>query len=417
MSLVEREATPTSAALVRRAVHRNAGTSREGMLERVFAAAFTNLVYPQIWEDPVVDMEALAIEPASRIVTIASGGCNVLSYLIADPAHITAVDLNAHHIALNRLKLAAARHLSDHASFLRFFGRADDRANVEVFDRALAPTLAPATRAYWSGRGLTGRRRIERFARGFYRYGLLGRCIGTAHAVAKLHGVDPAAMMRARDRDEQMAIFELELAPLFEKRSIRWLLDRPMSLYGLGIPPAQFTALSAGRPMSEVVRERLRKLACDHDLAENYFAWQAFARRYETAGGPLPPYLHVGNFEALRSRVTRVNVRQITFTEHLAGLPPQTLDRYVLLDAQDWMSDADLNELWRQITRTARSGARVIFRTADTHSLLPGRVDEAILGQWRYEAARSVEFTERDRSAIYGGFHLYVLDRGATGWP
>ena len=41
------------------------------------------------------------------------------------------------------------------------------------------------------------------------------------------------------------------------------------------------------------------------------------------------------------------------------------------------MNDAQLNALWREITRTARPGARVIFRTAAEPSLLPGRVDDA----------------------------------------
>ena len=39
--------------------------------------------------------------------------------------------------------------------------------------------------------------------------------------------------------------------------------------------------------------------------------------------------------------------------------PAASFDRYVLLDAQDWMGDADLTKLWSEITRTARPGARV----------------------------------------------------------
>lgn len=41
-----------------RAVHRSAASTRSGMLERAFTFAFRGLVYPQIWEDPVVDMKA-----------------------------------------------------------------------------------------------------------------------------------------------------------------------------------------------------------------------------------------------------------------------------------------------------------------------------------------------------------------------
>ena len=72
------------------AVVREDAERKQRLLDRAFALAFKGLVYAQIWEDPVVDMEALAIEPGNRIATIASGGCNVFSYLTADPAAMQA---------------------------------------------------------------------------------------------------------------------------------------------------------------------------------------------------------------------------------------------------------------------------------------------------------------------------------------
>lgn len=86
----------------KKAVHRSDAATHDGMLERLFTFAFKELVYPQIWEDPDVDMEALRLTPQSRMVAIASGGCNLTSYLTADPAEITAVDLNRAHVALGR---------------------------------------------------------------------------------------------------------------------------------------------------------------------------------------------------------------------------------------------------------------------------------------------------------------------------
>lgn len=55
------------------AVHRNRAFSKAGVSERLFTAAFSGLVYPQIWEDPVVDMAALRLRPEDHVVTIASG--------------------------------------------------------------------------------------------------------------------------------------------------------------------------------------------------------------------------------------------------------------------------------------------------------------------------------------------------------
>ena len=91
----------------------------------------------------------------------------------------------------------------------------------------------------------------------------------------------------------------------------------------------------------------------------------------------------------MRARVDRVEVLNRSITEYLAGCADASRDRYVLLDAQDWMTDAQLNALWAEITRTARPGARVIFRTAAEPSLLPGRVDPALLDALALRGARS----------------------------
>jgi S-adenosylmethionine-diacylglycerol 3-amino-3-carboxypropyl transferase len=404
-----------SKKLIGSAVHRHRAVTREGLQERLFTVVFGNLVYAQIWEDPVVDLEALEIDGDSRMVVIASGGCNVMSYLSASPAHITAVDLNRAHVALNRLKLAAAEHLPSHAEFQRFFARADDQVNVDNYHRYLRATLDPETRAYWEGRDITGRRRITRFARNIYRYGLLGRFISAAHLLARLHGSDPRRLAAARDLEEQRRVFETELAPLLDRFLVRWLIDRPAALFGLGIPPQQYKALAADHDggIAAVLHQRLERLACGFALEQNYFARQAFARRYDPApGGSIPPYLELRHFDCVRANAPRVDVRRISFTEHLRQQPAASLDRYVLLDAQDWMSDEVLTELWTEITRTSRPGARVIFRTAAAPTLLPGRVPDAILSQWHYEAERSRAWTLRDRSAIYGGFHLYIKSAG-----
>ena len=124
--------------------------------------------------------------------------------------------------------------------------------------------------------------------------------------------------------------------------------------------------------------------------------------------GPLPPYLRRENFDNLRARVGDVDVQHRSFTEHLASKEAASLDAYVLLDAQDWMTDEILNDLWTEIERTARPGARVIFRTAGEESILPGRVPDSILSKFTYDAENCRALAAKDRSSIYGGFHLYV---------
>lgn len=411
MALIANAKTPRNRA-VRQAVHQHDQMSKAGLLERAFTFAFRGLVYAQIWEDPVVDMEALDITPESHVVTIASGGCNVLSYLTANPKAITAVDLNTAHVAFNRLKLAAARYLPDYASFYRFFGRADQKANVEAYKKYVRPHLDETTRRYWESRDLIGRRRIGGFTKNIYKRGLLGSFIGTAHLLTKLYNVDLKEVLAAQSVEEQRHIFETRLAPIFDKKFVRWLVDQPASLFGLGIPPAQYEALAGDDPdgIRTVLKGRLEKLACDFDVHDNYFAQQAFGRRYERVeGASLPPYLQEVNYRAVVDRVGRVEMLHANFTDHLASLATASRDRYILLDAQDWMTDDQLSTLWTELTRTAKPGARVLFRTAAAPSMLPGRVPDDVLSRWDYRATESQDFTRCDRSSIYGGVHLYVL--------
>jgi len=392
---------------LRQAVHRHKPISKRGIQERLFTLAFSGLVYPQIWEDPLVDLEALSLKQGEHLVAIASGGCNILSYLATAPIRITAIDLNPAHVALNRLKLAAIRNLLDYRALHRFLAEADAHENVRAYKDYIRPNLDETSRRYWETRNLLGRRRIGYFRRNLYRHGLLGTFIGAGHLLARMHGCNPRKILAAKSLEEQRQIFESELAPLFEKRHIRWLLNKPSALFGLGIPPSQFDVLKGNEThMSNVLRQRLERLACGFDLSDNYFAWQAFGRRY--GAGPLPPYLLRENFDNLRARIGDVDVQHCSLTEYLASKGDTSLDAYVLLDAQDWMSDEILNDLWRQIERTARPGARVIFRTAGEDSILPGRVPDSILSKFTYDAKTCRALTAKDRSSIYGGFHLYV---------
>jgi S-adenosylmethionine-diacylglycerol 3-amino-3-carboxypropyl transferase len=258
---------------------------------------------------------------------------------------------------------------------------------------------------------LNGKRRINVFNGNFYRTGLLGRFIGASHIAARFYGIDLSELMQARTVEEQREFFDRKIAPVFDRKAVRWITARKSSLFGLGIPPRQFDELASltdEKTLAGVLRERVEKLACHFPLNENYFAWQAFARRYPTADeGKLPPYLTLANYQAIRDNLGRVHIHHANFTAMLAAKPDASMDRFVLLDAQDWMNDEQINELWHEISRTARAGGRVIFRTAAEKSIVENRLTPEIAGQWTYLRDRSDSLNKTDRSAIYGGFHIY----------
>lgn len=395
------------------AVHQNSLGSKVGILERLFSRLFEGLVYAQIWEDPVVDMHALQIQPSDNLVCIASGGCNMMSYLTASPASVLAVDLSPAHVALNKLKLTAAQHLPDQESFYAFFGDANHAGNEQLFDRYVSDHLDEKSRNYWAQSDIFRGAKKRIFTKGLYRHGVLGRFIGSAHVIAKISRVDFSRFLSCQTLAEQQVFFDAHVAPLFDKKLFRFIARQRAALIGLGIPPAQYEKLArdGGGDILPVLKERVRKLMCDFPLSDNYFAWQAFHRAYQASdNASLPPYLMPQNFEKVRGNASRVSVFNLSVTEALLQQADNSKQCFVLLDAQDWMTDEQLNSLWREITRTATPGARVIFRTGGASDILPGRVSSAVLDRWQVDAASSREGFCNDRSAIYGGFYLYRLE-------
>ncbi len=402
--------------LLKNAVHENKATSKRGLQERMFTAAFSGFVYPQIWEDPEVDIPAMKIDSTTRIMTICSGGCNMMNYLTESPASVTAIDLNPHHVALGRLKIAALKHLPDYESFFLFFGCADDAKNIENYDKYIAPHLDKYTRDYWEKIVLPHGRRINLFKKNIYRYGLLGKFIGMVHLVAKIYGQDPRDILKATNMDEQKEIFDKTLAPLFDKKFVRMMCGKPEALYGLGIPPSQFDELneSAGGNMATLLKARLERMACQFPISDNYFAWQAFGRGYDRDNKcAVPRYLKEENYDTLKSNIDKAKVVHSTITEYLDSQGSDSFDVYVFLDAQDWMNEEQINDLWAAVLRSASDGARVIFRTAGDVSPLTDKLKEENISPWEYDANLAHPRNEQDRSSIYGGFHTYTLKKAS----
>lgn len=401
-----------SNSVLARAVHTHSPLTRRGVLERLFTRSFQGLVCTQIWEDPAVDLAALRVEPTTRIVTIASAGCNVLNYLTADPARVIAVDLNPAHLALTRLKLAALAHLPSYGHFFRFFGHAASTANPRAYRLYLRDRLDADSRAYWDGRsGLQGPR-IDRFADNFYRHGTLGHFLSALQLLARLHGVNTADLLRASSLDQQRRFFDERLAPLLDRPLLRRILGVPLFFGPMGVPPAQFDRLHAEGQgdMLELYRSRVRRLACDHPVRDNYFAWQAFALRYDRQHRrAVPPYLRPEAYDLIRERAHRVETQPGTITAYLSSQPKRSLDRFVLLDAQDWMSGEQIARLWREIGRTARPGARVVFRTIAAEPPIELDLPLALRAPWRYLREEGEALLGRDRTGVYGGFHVYEL--------
>lgn len=400
------------------AVRNESISSKQGLLQKLFAVWFDAFVYNQIWEDPRVDLQALRLDNNSRVLTISSGGCNALNYLLENPGSVTAVDLNRHHIYLLNLKLAALRNLPSYESFFSFFGVGRGENTGTDYLKYIASNLDRPTREFWESNTLVGGflygDRISFFRNaGLYEHSRNGYFLRFFHWLARALGCKVDEVLAAKTLEEQVGLYDKHIGPFFDSFVIKAIGKLPVTMFGLGIPPQQYGELkrdlSDGRTVIDIYRDRVRRLACDFPIQENYFAWQAFARKYDTDNcRAIPEYLKRENYESLRTNATRLTTRIGSATDEIKNNPKGAFNRFVFLDAQDWMNAEAITDLWSAIAEKAEAGSRMIFRTAGAASPVETNLPEELRSRFVYEKELSENLFKQDRSSIYGGFHLYV---------
>ena len=405
--------------LVLEAVKQKDSSKKQSVLQKLFAVWFDAFVYNQIWEDPRVDLEALELNENSRVLTISSGGCNALNYLLANPESVTAVDLNRHHIYLLRLKIAALENLPSDEDFFNFFGFGKHARNVENYQKFIAPNLDEKTREFWESNSFFSRlfngKRINFFQTGgLYEHSRNGYFLRFFHRLAHLFGIKPEEILKAETQGEQEKLYQKHIAPFFNSFIIKTVGKLPVTMFGLGIPPQQYEELKKdlqdGGNIIDIYKERAKRLACDYPIGENYFAWQAFARHYDTENRrAVPEYLKAENYEILKSNVNRLKTKIGSITEEIKNSPKNSFNRFVFLDAQDWMNAEAMTDLWTAIAENAEKDARIIFRTASAFSPIETNLPKDLRAKFLYEKVLSKELFKQDRASIYGGFHLYIL--------
>ena len=378
------------------------------------------LVYVTCFEDPAVDRLALEIEPGDRVATITSGGCNSLDLLLAGALEVHAVDVNPLQTALLELRIAAIRSLA-YEDFFALFGDGRSPRWREVYHDALRARLPDAARDFWdghmhwfSGRGWRGSFLYQGSA------GLVHKLLRDYAYRSRELGDAISALLGAATVAEQREIFARhQVRRRFGTPLLRWFVARPLALSMLGIPWQQRREIEAHHPegVAGYALDALERALTQTPLRENYFWRGVLEGRYTREC--CPEFLKEREFERLKDGlVDRLRTHSCTLTDFLRGCEVP-LDKLSLLDHMDWMSGHDPSSLaqeWSAILAHCRDGARIVFRSAarEVRYLEPLRVEldgreiglaEALVCY----PERSRELYARERTGIYGSFHVVSL--------
>ncbi len=314
------------------------------------------LYFATVHEDPLLEIDALAPQADDTLVVVSSGGCTALSLLAAGAGRVVAVDLNATQNHVVELKAAAVAGLGPGRATAFLGGAPEAPGGRAAIYAGLRAQLSEGARRFWDAR----RRAVER---GVIGSGVTERFQAVLAAIVRCGVHTPAHCQRllaCRTLEEQRTFYHREwntwrwraLHTLFLGR---WVFNRTWH-------PAFFEHVenpSFARHFHALFERTITELP----VRSNYFLHRVLAGGYPAdVPGGVPPYLATDAGSALTGVTERLTLVDGSVTDYLKRCADRSVDGFALSNICEWMGPAQQDELFAEVARTAKPGARVAFR-------------------------------------------------------
>ncbi len=353
------------------------------------------LLFTQNWEDPALDRAALRIGPGSRVATVCSGACNTFAFLLDDPAYVLSFDFNPAQVWVLELKAACFRVL-EYGEVLELLGVRPSADRRRLLD-AVTPALSDQARAFWAQqpwlpeRGLLNGGRYERFV------GAFGRLLRGIQGRRRIDG-----LFQPRERDARAAFYD----EVWE--NWRWRLlfrlffnKRMMARRGLSADYFHFDDGSAS--FAESFARRARQAMVELPVHDNYFLAQYVRGRY-LGEDRLPEYLRAENFEPIRARIGRLEMRVGDVRDIFDALPAGSFDGICLTNVFELMSEQETATVVPRVARALRPGGRMTLRNL----MIPRSVPPDLWPLLAPDDECARRLHAADRSFVYRSFQVYT---------
>ena len=348
------------------------------------------LLFAQVREDPVLEIDALDVRSGGRFVVVGSGGCTALSMLAAGAEHVTAVDLNKTQNHITELKAVALGVVSPW-EYQGFLG-ADAMSSVRRgrIYAALRARLSNGAVSYWDDNhdaiecGVLGAGVSERFIRILAH--IVRACVHPRSRIER--------MLAAATLEEQRRLYNTEWnnrrwRGLFQLLVNRWTFDRTYD-------PAFFAKVE-NPGFANHFHRLFERTICEVPVGTNYFLQHMLTGHYPvTRDGGVPPYLDPAwdpTLEEIAGALTIVDGR---YEDHLSSCMTSSVDGFALSNICEWMDDFSIEALFEEVVRVAKPGARVCFRNFVGHTEVP----ERLRGRVVEDRDLGLRAIERDRSCV-----------------
>jgi S-adenosylmethionine-diacylglycerol 3-amino-3-carboxypropyl transferase len=337
------------------------------------------LYFAQVREDPQLELAVFKGRWDGPIAVVSSAGCTALSLLAEGADEVIGVDLNRTQHHLVELKAAAVDRLSPDEA-LALLGGAPQAAGQRLYAyRRVRGALTPAARRYWDARP-------RAVARGVLHVGVTERLMRLIAGCVRWL-VHPGGRV-----DRLLALDSLDAQREFYRQewdNRRWRLLFRLLCNRLVLRRTYHPAFFA-HVADPTYAAHFRRVA-EHTLtalpvSDNYFLRLMLTGSYPD--GRPPPYLDGG---VALDRLTLVDG---SFTDYLRTRPDGSLAGFALSNICEWLTAEQIDELFAEIVRTARPGARLVFRNFVGWTEVPPRWRDVV----REDRVLGEDLIRQDRS-------------------
>ncbi|KAF1932700.1 betaine lipid synthase [Didymella exigua CBS 183.55] len=361
-------------------------------------------IYAFTWEDDVADHRILKPTASDVILAIGSAGDNILSFCLANPRRVHAVDLNPSQNHLLELKVAAFTALG-YQDVWKLFGEGKHGEFKNILIQKLSPHLSSEAFQFWLHNGPSV---FSNSSKGLYYSGGSGNALAMGGWLFRLLGMssDVKKLCEAQTLNEQREIWQRSIRTVLHSKILTYcILGNEKWLWkALGVPPAQRAVIEADfvktadysetetrkdagdeymafhdEPSDEALKQTSGNAIYEYVLntfepvinttllsTQNHYYLLTLLGHYTPTSHPtyLSPKSHVKLSKPNAFKGLRIHTDEIS--EVIARMRPSTLTIVVVMDSMDWFPPTGQQAVKqiRALNTALKVKGRVMLRSA-----------------------------------------------------
>ncbi len=363
--------------------------------------------YYTCWEDFKIIQDALQINSNDIILSITSGGCNILNFLLYNPKKILAIDYNPYQNYLLEFKIESIRNLN-YSQFLQLMGisKSKDRENLY---KIIRKKLSKNARVFWDLNYYAikedllyvGEQNVKNF-------GKILRFLEGKKIIENF--------FYCKTIEEQTDYF------------YKYIYSFPWRLYyGLAYKNIIVKLLLCLRAIHEFPYKRKRSqgyiryiqrvnypkdylkkieyIFTKIPIKDNNFA-SLMLLGYYINENCFPPYLKKENYDTIKKGIDKIEIKTSTVSDILNNLQENSVTKFNLSNIFDWVDDNVFKNQLIDIARVGKNKGKILYSTTRSDRNIPK--DIKILSQNKQLA---IKLLKEDRTNMYSNLEIAEIQK------